>query len=292
MTPRDTAIALSVMAIWGFNFVVAKVMLQDFSPIFAMFVRFAVTAALMAPFAPLPRGKIRDVLILSVMLGSLHFPMMFTGLTQVDAATASVAIQLQVPFSSLLAAFLFGDRLGWRRMLGMLVAFAGVVLIAGEPRMSGNLLHLGLVVGASLMFAAASIHVKRMGEVDPWALNGWMGLFAAPQLLLASLLMESGQWQQVQTASWLGWGAILFMVLVVTMFAYGLWYPLLRRYPVNQTIPWTLLVPVFGVASGVLVLGDPLTPALLVGGALTLTGVAIIVLRRPKTVEPAVTSTT
>jgi O-acetylserine/cysteine efflux transporter len=238
-----------------------------------------------------PYGQFRGVLVLSILLGSIHFPMMFTGLTGVDASTASIAIQLQVPFSALLAAFVFRDKLGWRRALGMAAAFAGVVVIAGEPRESG-ILHLLLVVLASFVFAIANVHVKRMGPIDAQALNGWMGLFAAPQLLLISLATERGQWDSMVSASWLGWASLVYMAVMVTIVAYGIWYPLVARYDVNQTMPWTLLAPIFGVLSGVLVMGDPMTPALVAGGALTVAGVGLIVLRPPRAPGPAAGSTT
>jgi O-acetylserine/cysteine efflux transporter len=282
VTPRDIAACLVIMVLWGFNFAVAKIGLREFSPILMMALRFALIALVLVPFRPVPAPRrLVGALVLGVLLGGLHFPMMFTGPKQLDAATASVAIQLQVPFSSILAAVVFKDRLGWRRAAGMAVAFAGVLVIAGEPRMADHLGALGLVVAASFVFAVANIHIKRMGPQDGFALNGWTGLFAAPILGAASLVMEQGQTAEILGAGWQGWGAIAYMAFLVTILAYGLWYPLVYRYPVNQTMPWTLTVPVFGVLSGVLVLGEPMTVWLLAGGILTLAGVAVIVLPGP-----------
>jgi O-acetylserine/cysteine efflux transporter len=272
--------ALIVMVIWGFNFAVAKFGLRDFSPIFLMCLRFAGVAALLLPFVRIPRGQMKEIFILSVLLGSLHFPLMFTGLTGVDAATASIAIQLQVPFSSILAAVLYRDRLGWKRGLGMAISFAGVIVIAGEPRALDNTFYLLLVIVAALIFSIVNIQIRRIGDISGFALNGWMAIMAVPQLFVASLLMETGQWEQLHTATWLGWSAIAYMAVMVTIVSYLMWYPLVRKYPVNQTMPWTLLAPVFGVISGIFVLGEPMTPAMIVGGALTLVGVAVIVIRK------------
>jgi O-acetylserine/cysteine efflux transporter len=287
VSSRDLAILLVIMAIWGLNFPIAKVTLAEFPPLLLMSLRFILVAALLVPFVRIPREHLRGVFIFSVLFGSIHFPLMFIGMSRVDAATASIAAQLQVPFSSLLAAFVFRDKLGWRRAGGMALAFAGVAVIGGEPRMADGLGGMLLIVAASAAFAVGNIHVKRMGEVDGFELNGWMALFAAPQLMTLSLLLEEGQWDAVVSASWIGWAGIVFMAVMVTLIAYGLWYPLLRRYQVNQTIPWTLTVPVFGVASSVALLGDPLTPGLVMGGLLTLTGIAVIVIRRPRSVVPA-----
>jgi O-acetylserine/cysteine efflux transporter len=273
-------LALIVMVIWGFNFAVAKFGLREFSPMFLMCLRFTGVAALLLPFVRVPWGQMKQIFILSVLLGTLHFPLMFTGLTGVDAATASIAIQLQVPFSSILAALLYRDKLGWRRGLGMAISFAGVIVIAGEPRALGGTFYLGLVIAAALVFSIVNIQIKRIGPINGFALNGWMAVMAAPQLLIATLIMENDQWRQFQSATWLGWSSIAYMALMVTILSYLMWYPLVRKYPVNQTMPWTLLAPVFGVISGIVVLGEPMTPAMVTGGALTLVGVAVIVIRK------------
>ncbi|CAO3422447.1 DMT family transporter [Azospirillum doebereinerae] len=292
MTLRHALQALLIMALWGLNFVVSKWALQEFPPMFLMFVRFVLVAALIVPFFRIPREKLLPIAALSVTLGSIHFPLMFNGLNGIDAATASLAVQAQVPFSSLLAALVFKDKLGWRRATGMAAAFAGVLVIAGEPRLGNALPSLFMLLAASLAFAIASIQMKLIGSVNGFAVNGWMALMAAPQLLVLSLLFEHGQMESLANASWVGWGSIVYMAVAVTIVAYGLWYPLLSRYDVNQTMPYLLTVPVFGVAAGVLLMGDPLTVNLLLGGALTIGGVGIIVKRRPRTVSETVTNPT
>ncbi|AWK87504.1 DMT family transporter [Azospirillum thermophilum] len=292
MTLRHSLQALLVMALWGLNFVVAKWGLAEFPPLFIMFLRFTLVALLLVPFARVPRGRMLPIAALSVTLGTVHFPLMFNGLTGIDAATASLAAQAQVPFSSLLAAVVFKDKLGWRRALGMSTALAGIAVIAGEPRLGDALPSLFMILGASLAFAVASIQMKKLGGLDGFALNGWMALMAAPQLLILSLLLEHGQIEAVRGASAWGWSAIVYMAVVVTIVAYGLWYPLLRHYDVNQTMPYLLTVPVFGVAAGVALMGDPVTLNLAIGGALTIGGVAVIVKRRPATVNKRVTNPT
>jgi O-acetylserine/cysteine efflux transporter len=282
-------LALIVMVIWGFNFAVAKFGLREFSPMFLMCLRFVGVAVVLLPFVRVPWGQMKEIFILSVLLGSLHFPLMFTGLTGVDAATASIAIQLQVPFSSILAAVLYRDKLGWKRGLGMAISFGGVIVIAGEPRALDNTFYLGLVILAALVFSIVNIQIKRIGNINGFTLNGWMAVMAAPQLLAATLIMETGQWEQLRSATWLGWSSIAYMAVMVTIVSYLMWYPLVRKYPVNQTMPWTLLAPVFGVLSGIVVLGEPMTPAMVTGGALTLVGVAVIVIRKAPRQSQSVT---
>src|SRR3954465_14733008 len=199
------AMALIVMVIWGFNFAVAKFGLREFSPMFLMCLRFAGVAVLLLPFVRVPRGQMMQIFILSVLLGSLHFPLMFTGLTGVDAATASIAIQLQVPFSSILAAVLYRDKLGWKRGLGMAISFAGVIVIAGEPRALDNTFYLGLVIVAALAGRVVNIQIRRIGVISGLARNGWMAVMAVPQLRYATLIMESGQCASAESATRVNW---------------------------------------------------------------------------------------
>lgn len=285
MRAVDILLFVLVMLIWGINFVVTKVALHEVPPLLLVTLRFAAVALLVAPFVRIPWGKFRQLLPLSITLGSLHFSLMFTGLTRLDAATAALTVQIQVPVAALLAAIFLGDRLGWRRLTGMVIAFAGVAIIAGEPRFSGNYLPLALVIAASCLWAIANVQIKFLGEIDALTLNAALALFATPQLALACLLLEDGQWSALVEASWRVYAAVAYQALAVTVMGYGLWYHLLRRYKVNQAMPFTLLVPLFGVLSGVSFLGERLTVAILLGGALTILGVAIITVRRPALAE-------
>ena len=292
MRPLDLLVTVLVMLIWGLNFVVAKWGLAQLPPILLMALRFGLVAVLLLPFVRLPRDKLRAIAALSFTLGCAHFSLMFTGLRDVDAAAASIAIQLQVPFAALLAALLFKDKLGWRRTAGMVVALGGVVLMAGDPRFSSDPVPLLLIVGASFTWAVANIQIKQMGAIDGFALNAFMSLFATPQLLVASAFLETGQIDALLKADAWGWSSVVYMAVMVTIVTYVLWYRLLRRYTVNQAMPFTLLVPVFGVLSGVLLLGEPLGWRTALGGVATLVGVGIIVLRRPRLAEPEATSKT
>ena len=286
MTPRDIFLIIVVMAVWGANFGVSKWGLQELPPLLLIGLRFGLTALLLVPFTRLPRDKMLPVLMLSVTLGFVHFSLMFTGLRQVDASTAAIAAQVQVPFSALLAAIFFKDRLGWRRALGMALAIAGVVLLAGEPQTSSNILYLGMIIASSMIWAVAAIQMKQLADVDALTLNGWMALFAAPQLLVGSWLLEDGHLEAIAGAGWKGWGAVVYMAVVVTIFGYGIWMKMLSRYQVNQVMPFTLLAPVFGVVAGVVMLGEGLSLLKLLGGVITICGVAIITVRRPQQAQP------
>lgn len=280
MTIRHLLLALVVMAIWGANFAIAKLGLQEVPPITFMCMRFLIVAALLVPFVKRPTDKWLHVLGYSFTLGGIHFGFMFTALSKLDASTAALATQAGVPIATIMAAFIFKDYPGWKRIAGIAIAFAGLLIIAGEPRFEGGLQPLIFVLIAAAAWAAGAIQVKLMGDIDGFVLNGWMALFAAPQLAVLSLIFEHDQIGALLNASPVGWGSILYQSVFVVIIGYGIWYSLLKRFPVSQTMPLTLMGPVLGVLAGVVILGEQLTVQTLIGGALTIFGVGIIVLRQ------------
>ncbi len=282
MKPFDLFLAVVVMLIWGANFVVAKFGLAEVPAILLMAMRFGAVALFLVPFVRIPRGRLKRIALLSFSLGTVHYAFMFTGMSRLDAGTTAILTQLQVPFSALIAAFLYGERLGWVRAAGMAVAFAGVAVIMGEPRLTTDIVAVGFVIFATLVWALANIQIKELGPVDGFSLNAYLGLFAAPQLLITSLVLESGQREALAQADWTTVVlAVLYLAVMVQIVSYAIWYRLLRLYPVNVVMPITLLCPVLGVLSGVVILGEVLTWKIILGGAATLAGVAIIMLWRP-----------
>lgn len=286
MKLRDVLLAVGVMVIWGCNFVVVKWGLEDFPPLLLTGLRFCLVALVLVWFVPWPGRAIKQLAVLSVTLGSLHFSLMFLGLTRIDASVASIAVQLQVPFAALLAAVVFKDYLGWRRALGMAMAFVGVFIVAGAPTVVPELTFLLLIVGASLVWSVANIQVKALPAVGVFTMNAWISAMSGPQLILLSLIFEDGQIDAIANAGIEGWGAVFYMAVLVTMVGYGYWYKLIERYPTNTTMPFTMLVPVSGILSGVLLRGEPFGWELLIGALCTLAGVGVIVLRRPKLRDP------
>lgn len=286
IAPLHIALFVGIAVIWGFNFAVAKTGLAHMPPILFIALRFTLVAILLVPFVKFPKEHWRQIFGVSITLGLLHFSIMFTGLKTLDAATAAIAIQLQVPFAALLAAVFFKDTLGWRRALGMATAFAGVALIAGEPRLDGQYLALFFVILAACIWSVASVQIKLMPTLDGFSLNAWVAVFSTPMLFLASYLLEEGQGEALASMNWVTALAVVYQAVLVVVVGYGVWYWLLRRYSLNQAMPFTLLIPLFGVLSGILFLGERMTPFLVGGGLLTVLGVAIIVIRRPKVAAP------
>lgn len=284
--PLHLLLFVAIMAIWSLNFVIMKWGVAEIPPILFSSLRFALVAVLLAPFAPPPRGQWRQIFLISFTLGVLHFSCIFSGMARTPGSTGALLVQLQVPFAAILAAIFLDDRLGWRRLAGMILAFAGVVLVLGGPDLSAPWWSLGLVVAASLFWAVATVQIKKLHGISGLTLNAWVAVLSVPQLLIVSFVLEEGQVAALAAASWRAYGSVLYNSVGIVLIGYGLWYQLLRRYDVNQAMPFTLLVAPFGVFFSALLLDEPLAWTLLLGGAITLAGVAIIVLRRPRLAPP------
>ncbi len=279
MRPLDVAAAVAVIAIWGTNFIIAKIGFAQFPPLLMTSLRFSVAALVLAPFLK-PLGRpMSQIVIVSLTMGTIHFGLMFTGLSGIEAGTAALTAQLYVPFSVILACVVFGERMNVSQVGGMVLAFAGVAILGGAGGGETSLVHLFLVVGGAFMFALGNIQVKRLGPVNPFVLNAWVTLLAAPQLFVVSLILEDGHWATLVAADWRGWGAVLFLGLVATVVGLALWYRLLGRYPVNRVVPLSLLGPVLAVFVAAAVLDEPLGLRTIGGGLITIVGVAIVQVR-------------
>jgi O-acetylserine/cysteine efflux transporter len=276
MQPLDWAATITVIVLWAFNFVVAKIGVTQFPPLLFLALRFALVALLLAPYLRRPLPPWRGMITLSIVLGGLHFGLLFAGLRGVDAGPAAVAIQLSIPFSSLLALFIYGEQLRPAQVAGLAIAFAGVYVMGGEPASQVSAPHLIMVVGGALAWAVANVVIKRLGPLDPMVINAWFGALTAPQMLIASLVLERGQLAAIAGADRFGWAAVVYTAVAASIVAYGLWYRLIRAHPVNRVVPPTLLAPVLAMGFAAWLLEEPLTARTVGGGLLTLGGVAMV----------------
>ena len=279
MKPLDTLSAISVAIIWGMGFVIAKAAMEHFSPILLMALRFTLTALCMIWFFR-PDPKLFNKLFwIAFVSAAIQYSLTFTGVSGIDASTAALLIQLEVPFAILLAAVVLGDKLTIRQGVGVSLAFCGAILIVGEPKLANNMRYVLMVIGGGFAWSLGQIMIKMMGVSGGFSLISSVAVFAAPQLFIASYLLEDNQIDQIITASPAAWAAVVYLGLVMTTLGYAMWYRLLGLYDVNIVMPFLLLLPVASVVGGYLFLDEILTTKIAIGGLLALAGVAIITLR-------------
>jgi O-acetylserine/cysteine efflux transporter len=284
---RDLALVVVLSVLWGISTPVSKIGVNEMPPLFMLAVRFFIVA-LAVFFYPVSRVQMKSLFRLSLTLAALHFPCMFIGLRYVDASAAAVLTQLQLPFAALLAAFVFGERLSVRAISGIALAFAGVVVIAGTPNIfAAGWTGLVLMIAAAFFWAVASLQMKSLGRISPFAANAWLAVFAGPLLLAESWIFEQSPLTSFSGLTLTGAGAILYLVVMTTFVGYGIWFKLVQAHPVSVVMPFTLTNPMFGILSSALMLGEQITLQFMAGAALTLCGLALIVVAPAKLVQAA-----
>jgi O-acetylserine/cysteine efflux transporter len=286
MRPRDFFLLFCICIVWGLNFVVTKwIVGADYlalPPMFAMALRFALSAVLLAPFLrPIPKD-LPAVALVALVFGAAHFGFIHYGMLTATPSAASVTIQLLVPFTAILSVLILKERIGPPRLIGITLAFLGVTLIAFEPHAVELSIGIAFIAAGAFCGALGSIMVKRLGPIEPLNLQAWIVVLSMPMLLAASLVIEDGQVEAVVRGGWRLALAQVFVVLGVTMFAHTGYVWLLRRYEASFISPMTLMSPVWGVIFGVALMGDELNARFVLGAALALAGVAVVAIRSGK----------
>lgn len=276
MTLLQIVCALIVALLWGLQFVVIKVGLTTFPPLFFVGLRFAAVAALLLPFVGRPtRRELGPIIAISVFFGGLNLALFFSGLAHGLASVSAVANQLSTPFTVLLAWPILRERPSIRVILGVALAFGGVALTAAGPNASVNLVPTLLMIGAGFALAVGSVLIKRFGPFEPLKLMAWMSLFTVPQVMAVSAMLEHNQFASLRTANHVAWIAFAYTVLLGAIAGFGLWFWLIAHCSITRLAPFALLQTVFAVAAGVIFLHEPLTATLVTGTLVCIVGVAV-----------------
>ncbi len=277
---QDIGLGIAVALIWGMGVVFAKAAIEHFPPILLMALRFAVTAAVLVWFVRPPWAQMVRIFWIALVSAAIQYSLTFNGLRGLDASTAVLVLQLEVPFIVLLGAVLLKEKPGSRKWLGIAFAVLGVGFIAGEPKLGGAWASLALVISGAFVWAIGQIMVRRLVSLDGATLIAWVAVFATPQLFALSYAIEGPPGPYIATANWIVWGTVAYLALIMTALGYTMWYTLIRRHPVGQVAPFLLLLPVFSVIGGIALLGESLTPRITLGGAVVIAGVAFILFER------------
>ncbi len=224
------------------------------------------------------------MLAISLVLGVIKFSLLFVGMNVgAPAGLASLVLQVQAFFTLILATLLLKERPNGAQIGGMLLAFSGIGLIALTVDNQATPLGLLLVIGAALAWACSNLLMKKVGQVDMLHLMVHVSLVAALPLFLMSLIFEGWAADRAALASlsWTGVGAVLYVAFGAMIFGFAVWDKLIRTYGAGKIAPFSLLVPIFGMISSALILGEELGPPRIVAAALVIAGLVLTVVRLP-----------
>ena len=274
MPRRHVVIATVVAVIWGVNFVVIHIGLEHFPPLLFAALRFALVA-LALPFVPRPGVSWRFVVAVGTFLSAGQFGLLFVAIHQgMPAGLASLVLQLQAAFTVGLAVLVLHERPRPAQLAGGALAFVGIGIIAAGRASSVPLGALILTVGAAASWGVGNIATKKAASPHPLGLLVWSSLVPPLPLLALSLLTERGQAVEVNAAGVL---AVLYVVVLSTFGGFGAWAWLLGHHPASSVAPFTLLVPVVGIAAAWLALGEVPSVGEVVGAAVVMSGLALTI---------------
>jgi O-acetylserine/cysteine efflux transporter len=277
MKPIDIVIAVTVQVLWAVGMTLGKPVVAHFPPLLMMAMVYAVTAICLCRYIPRIKTPFWRLFLLTAFIGPIQASLLFYGLRGLPASTAILVMQLQAPFSVLFAWPMLRQRPSPPRIAGMALSLLGVVIVAGAPEAASSWWPILLVAIGSACWALAQVAASGKVPDSGPVLTAGIAVLAIPQALAASLVLEHGQIAAIASASWQLWAVFAVFALAGFVIAYSLWYAQLRRFRIDQVIPFTLLMPIAGVLSGAAILSESLSVMKLLGGAVIIAGLAIVV---------------
>lgn len=291
MKPIHIAFILLIDLIWAGNIVAIKFTVNAMPPLLSVMLRYAMVLAICLPFMRWVPGRMRLIGItgfiggaLAMGLGALSFAKAY------NVSALAIAGQLGVPFSLLLAILFYRERIRWIRMTGILLSFAGVAVMVFDPRIFDERLAILLTIGGSFAWAVGTLLFRQLRALHPLNVHGWLALISIPLLALASYYEEPGALGQIAAIAPSTWGWLAYSAIGASVIGHAGMSYLFRHYPVTTVSPMTLPTPLLSVVVATVVLGTPVTIEMVIGGLLTMAGIAIITLRTANAREVEVLS--
>lgn len=281
MTSRDRLLGLTVVVLWGLNFLAIRAGLDHFPPFFFAALRFFVIAIPVVLFVPRPQVPLKWLLVYGLGFGVGQFAFLFWAMhVGMPTGLASLVLQSSAPFTVVLGAAALRERLRPAQVGGLLVAMAGMTVIGWDRAQHAALLPVALTLLAGLSWALGNIGNRKAASDQPMRLMLWMCVIPPLPMLALSLGVEgpSAGWDSL-TSSLHGTGplalaGLAYIVILGTVAGSGLWTALLSRYPAGMVAPFSLLVPIVGIGASWLVLHEEPSVLSLVGGAVVIAGAA------------------
>lgn len=291
MSLREFAVLFLVCLIWGLHFIVMKVTIGDNAdPLFYAALRMSIVALIMLPWLKWHKGLMWPIFGAGLGYGALNYAFMFPAMGLTTASAAAITIELYVPFSILLSVLVFKDKIGIYKILGIILAFAGVIIIASakpdETARPYFLLGILLMVGAAMSEAVGAVLVKLLKGVGPLQLLAWCAVIGSAVLWPMSFILENNQLDAFSPENRKVFiMALIYSALIVSIVAHSSYYWLLQRLPIYIVSSTGLMTTVIAVIASALILGEALTLNLLLGGLITLGGIGLILARNNKAHE-------
>ena len=277
MSFRDILIAISVPILLGFGFVIAKPTMEYFPPYLLMGIRFTIPALILVWWFPIPKGLFLDLFKVSFIGSTLQYGLTYNGLNIIDASSAVLLVQLEVPFGILIAFFLLKEIPSIKNTIGLIIAFFGVFILTGAPNLEGKYLGVLLTLSGAFTWSLGAVMAKPLSKkIGAFALMTWLCVFSGPMLILISVIFDGNPIQYILSANFYSWLTVIYLGFFMQPIAYGAWYYVLSNYPVNKVMPVLLLLPMTGLITSIFLLGENPPKQVFLGGTIIVLGVGMI----------------
>jgi len=281
---RDILIAISVPILLGFGFVIAKPAMEYFPPYLLMGLRFTIPALILVWWFPIPKGLFLDLFKVSFIGSTLQYGLTYTGLNIIDASAAVLLVQLEVPFGILIAFFLLKEIPSIKNIIGLVIAFIGVFILTGAPNLEGKFIGVLLTLSGACTWSLGAVMAKPLSKkIGAFALMTWLCVFSGPMLILVSATFNGNPTQYILSANFYSWLTVIYLGFFMQPVAYGAWYYVLSKYPVNKVMPVLMFLPMTGLITAIFLLGENPPKQVFLGGAIIVFGVGIILFGKPNT---------
>ncbi len=278
MTMFHIFLGILIAASWGINFVFVKFGLNELPPLLLCGLRFLFVSIPLVFFLKKPNVPFKTLIIYSTLTFVIQFSLLFLALyLGMPAGAASLVFQIQIFISLFIAALIFQEKPSRIQIYGGIIAFIGIIFIWMDLNQPTTIIGLLVEIAAATAWALGNIYSKKMHKENPLSLVVWGCLLATPPLMLLSLIFEGPTliWSSLTNASWVSVISVAYTTYISTGVGYALWNKLLSHYPVSTVIPFTLLVPIFGIFTSMLVLNEKLTTNKLTATILILFGLSL-----------------
>ncbi|MBD0786441.1 EamA family transporter [Vibrio sp. Y2-5] len=284
MSIRDRFLALAIVLVWGVNFVVIKVGLQGMPPLLLAGLRFAFVALPAIFFIKRPQVPLKWLVAYGLTINFLQFSLLFWALkVGMAAGLASLLLQAQAFITLGFGVLLLKEKVRIHNMVAVSVAGAGIYLLAaaqGHDSTSLTLFTLVLIIGAAAFWALGNIVNKVIMQrypVPTMSLIVWSALVPMVSFFISSYVIEGPELivESLVNIQWHNIFSIIYLSLLATILGYGGWSYLLSRYETSMVAPLSLLVPVFGLLSAWVLLGESLSLYQIIGVVVIAMGLVI-----------------
>jgi O-acetylserine/cysteine efflux transporter len=281
MAIRDFLLLVLVCVVWAGNTVISSIVVAQWHvpPLMYATLRFILVALVTLPYLlPAPRPLWRLILV-GLCMGGGNFSLFFLALQTATPSSVAVFSQLGVPITTLLSVLMLGEKIRWKRGLGIVLTLLGALIVIWHPEGITSSHGLLYVIAGCIAGSFGAVMMKQMEGVKPLTLQAWVGMTSIAPLIFGTALFEPGAIQFALGTGWKLLAAVVFSALIVSVVAHTFYYSLIQKYDANLLAPLTLMTPLFSIGMGIFITHDHFDLRMAFGTAIALSGVLIIAIR-------------